>query len=154
MCGIFPLQLTSQTHLCSSPIRHPCLPHPTHFTFFPHALPPAAKPPPSISSPHRSIHHTLGTRASSAPASLREVRIMPLIWVYARTLVPYPSPARRDTADLPECCVNTGGVATCAPHCKTAASASTRSFTPTGVMRAERAEGEELLSVCNSRRWQ
>lgn len=49
---------------------------------------------------------------------LREVRIMPLIWVYARTLVPYPSPARRDTADLPECCVNTGGLATRAPHHK------------------------------------
>lgn len=87
---------------------------------------------------------------------MREVRIMPLIWVYARTLVPYPSPARRDAADLPECCVNTGGLATHARHITSdgAGERLNEIVYTDGVMRAERAEGEELLSVCNSRRWQ
>lgn len=129
-----------------------------------HRLPPPLPSPPlSISSLHRSIHHTLAACSWRLPfppppplpagkggtdGRLREVRIMPLIWVYARTLVPYPSPARRGAADLPECCVNTGGRATRAPHHKRRlpASALTRWFTAT--------EGEELLSVCNCRRWQ
>lgn len=116
ICEISPPQFTSAL---------PCLSHPTFFTFFFTDFPPLPSPlfpsPPFIDP--SIILSPLATRASPAPACwgggcLREVRIMPLIWVYARTLVPYPSPARRDTADLPECCVNTGGLATRAPHHK------------------------------------
>lgn len=77
---------------------------------------------------------------------------MPLIWVYVRAR---SSPTRPLLAATPltyESAVSTQAALQHMRHIANDGERLNKIVYTDGVMRAERAEGEELLSVCNSRR--
>lgn len=87
---------------------------------------------------------------------MREVRVMPLIWVYARARSPPIRPLLATTPLTYQSAVSTRAASQHARHITNdgVGERLNKIVYSDGVMRAERAEGEELLSVCSSRRWQ